>query len=322
MINIFPIFVYWDQLCKAMKKVVLILLFFQLYIGASSQKSQDILVLSGRYGFPASYENTYTEKASETGSLVALTAGVNFNEKTMWVVSLNHFYFNVKGDPAIPAGIINPIKLNGFIVRTGLYQKFGNGMGIQILFAPRYMTDFNGGGGNCLQFGGVFLFEKVFSESLTMSFGAQYNQEFFGPLLVPIVNVDWQISSKWKFTGMLPVYSKLSYKVNENLHAGFAHFGLVTSYYLGHSDYAGDYVQRNCIDLTLYARQRIAGNIYFELRGGMAMGRSYDQYAGDQKVKFGLPLVLLGDNRTIKNTNFNGGPILDLRLVYNIPLPE
>ncbi|HPJ59975.1 MAG TPA: DUF6268 family outer membrane beta-barrel protein, partial [Bacteroidales bacterium] len=243
-------------------------------------------------------------------------------ESTFWLVSLNHFYFNVKGDDAIPTGIINPVKLNGFIGRTGLYKKFDNGLGIQILFAPRYMTDFEGGGGKCFQAGGVLLIEKIFSEKLTMSFGAQYNQELFGPFLVPIINVDWQISQKWKFTGMLPVYSKLSYKVNENLDAGLAHFGLTTSYYLGNSDYAGDYIERNCIDLTLYARQRIAGNIFFEFRGGMALGRSYGQYAADQKVSFGLPLYYIGDERTVKNTNFNGGPILDLRLVYNIKLPD
>jgi len=305
-----------------MKKIVIVFLFLQFYIGASSQKSLDILTLSGRYGFPASYEDTYTEKAKETGSMIALTVPIPLNEKSTWIVSFNHFYFNVQGDPAIPAVNPDPINLNGFILRTGLYQKFGDGMGVQILFVPRYMTDSKGGGGNCFQFGGVFLLEKVFSERLTMSFGAQYNQEFLGPLLVPIVNVDWQISSRLKFAGMLPVYSKLSYKVNDNLDMGLSHFGLVTSYYLGQSDFAGDYIQRNCIDLTLYGRQRIAGNIFMELRGGMALGRSYDQYAGDQKVKLGLPLVYLGDERTIKNTGFKGGPILDLRLVYSIPIPK
>ena len=305
-----------------MKRITFVFLCLQFFIGASSQKSLDILTLSGRYGFPASYEDTYNEKATETGSMVALTIPIPLNEKSTWIVSFNHFYFNVQGDPAIPDTITNPINLNGFILRTGLYQKFGNGLGIQILFVPRYMTDFNGGGGSCFQLGGVLLLEKVFSERLTMSFGAQYNQEFFGPLLVPIINVDWQISSKWKFTGMLPVYSKLSYKVNQNLDMGLAHFGLVTSYYLGQSDFAGDYIHRNCIDLTLYGRQRIAGNIFFELRGGMALSRSYDQYAGDQKVTLGLPLVYIGNDRTIKNTNFNSGPILDLRLVYSIPLPK
>lgn len=305
-----------------MKRVIFLFLLVQIYIGASGQKSLDIFTLSGRYGFPKSYESTYNEKATETGSMVALTLPVKLSEKTIWLVSFNHFYFKVNGDPAIPADIVNPISINGFILRTGLYQKFENGLAIQALFVPRFMTDFNGGGGSSFQPGGVFLLEKVFSENLTMSFGAQYNQEFFGPLLVPIVNVDWQISSNWKFTGMLPIYSKLNYKVNNNLDMGLAHFGLVTSYYLGKSEYEGDYIQRNCIDLTLYGRQRIAGNVFVELRGGMALGRSYNQYAHDQKVKLGLPLVYIGDDRTIKNTNFNSGPILDLRLVYSIPLPK
>ena len=192
-----------------MKKTLTVFLLCWLFIDASCQKNLDILVLSGRYGFPASYEDTYTGKATEAGSLVALTVPIPINEKTAWIVSFNYFYFNVRGDQAIPDDIVNPIQLNGFILRTGLYKKFGNGTGIQVLFAPRYMTDFNGGGTNCFQPGGIFLFEKVFSKSLTMSFGAQYNQEFFGPLLVPIVNVDWQISPKWKFSGMLPIYSNL-----------------------------------------------------------------------------------------------------------------
>jgi hypothetical protein len=305
-----------------MKRIIFVFLCLQLFIVANSQKSLDILTLSGRYGFPASYEKTYNEKATEMGSMLALTLPIVLNEKSTWIVSFNHFYFNVKGDKAIPSDISNPINLNGFILRTGLYQKFGNGLGLQILFVPRYMTDFNGGGGSCFQLGGVLMLEKVFSERLTMSIGAQYNDEFFGPLLVPIINVDWQISPRWKFAGMLPVYSKLSYKVNNNLDMGLAHFGLVTSYYLGKSEYKGDYIQRNSIDLTLYGRQRISGNIFFELRGGMALGRSYDQYAGDQKVTLGLPLVYIGDERTIKSTKFGGGPILDLRLIYSIPIPK
>jgi hypothetical protein len=305
-----------------MKKILIALILFQVYLGASSQKSLDVLTLSGRYGLPSSYVDTYNGKATEKGSMLALTAGFGIGEKSTWVVSLNHFYFNVQGDAAYPVGIANPVKLNGFILRTGLYRKFENGRAIQILIAPRYMTDFKGGGGKCFQPGGMVLYEKVFNKTLTMGFGAQYNQELFGPFLVPIVNVDWQISPKWKFTGMLPIYSKISYKVNKNLDAGIAHFGLVTTYYLGDSEYKGDYIQRNSIDLSLFARQRIMGNIFCELRGGLAMGRSYDQFAGDQKVNLGMPLVMFGDDRTMKSTRFEKGPIIDLRLVYNIPLPE
>lgn len=298
------------------------LLLFTLIVTAAGQERIDAVMFSMRYGFPASYENTYTEKAKETGTLTSIIYGIPVNQKAKWVISLNHFYFNVSGDPSIPDNIANPISLNGFILRTGWYQKFDNGTGFQLLFAPRYMTDFKGGGGNCFQPGGIFLFEKSFNEDLRISWGVQYNQELFGPLVVPIIDLYWAVSPKWTISGMLPVYSKIAYQATDNLSVGFAHFGLVTSYYLGDENYSGDYIQRNCIDATLFVRQRVKGNIYVELRAGQALGRSYEQFAGDQKITFGLPMVNFGDNREVKSIGFQGAPILDLRLVYNVIKPQ
>ena len=117
-----------------MKKYAICLFLFTLIVSAAGQERIDALMLSGRYGFPADYENTYSQKAKETGSLISIIYGVPINEKAKWVISLNHFYFNVSGDPAIPADIANPIKLNGFIARTGWYQKFDNGTGFQFPF--------------------------------------------------------------------------------------------------------------------------------------------------------------------------------------------
>jgi hypothetical protein len=305
-----------------MKTTFSILLLFTLLISVSAQETVDAFMLSGRYGFPAPYEKTYSDKAQETGSLISLIYAIPINQKARWVISLNHFYFNVQGDPSIPSDIVNPIKLNGFIARTGWYQKFENGTGFQLLFAPRYMTDSNGGGGKCFQLGGIFLFEKSFNDNLRMSFGAQYNQEFFGPLVVPIVDLYWAASPKWTISGMLPIYSKIAYHATDNLSLGFAHFGLVTSYHLGNENYAGDYLQRDCIDAALFVRQRIKGKIFVELRAGQALGRKYQQYAGDQKISFALPLASFGDDREVKNIGFDGGPFLELRLVYNTIKPK
>ena len=216
-----------------MKRLTLLMLINGLCLPLIAQNTLDILTLSGRYGFPQAYESTYNGKATETGTFLSLTVPIPFSEKTIWYNSLNHFYFNVQGDQGIPSEIINPIALNGFILRTGLYQKFDNGTGIQILFAPRFMTDFNDVSGKSIQLGGIILYEKVFSEALKMSFGGSFNQELFGPMVVPIVSLNWHLSPKWSINGMLPIYAKVNYKANENLTVGFSHFGLVTTYYLG-----------------------------------------------------------------------------------------
>ena len=65
-------------------------------------------------------------------------------------------------------------------------------------------------------------------------------------------------------------------------------------------DYAGDYMERQSIDLSLFARQRLYKNFFIEGMVGRAFGRSYKQYAGDQKVSFAIPLVTFGDDRTAK----------------------
>jgi len=55
---------------------------------------------------------------------------------------------------------------------------------------------------------------------------------------------------------------------------------------------------------------------------GRSFGRSYTQYAGDQKVNFAIPLVAFGDNRTAKNVTFNDGLLLNLKLVLVFNRPD
>ncbi len=303
-----------------MKPIIFLSLFLCLALTAKSQNSLDIINFSGRYGFPQSYENTYNGTATEYGTYFNFTRPVPISEKTIWYNSLNHFYFNVQGDSDIPETELNPIKLHGLILRTGLYQKFNRGRGIQLLFAPRLMSDFKDFDGHSFQFGGVFMYEKVYNPDLLVSYGAMYNQELFGPYVVPLINIYWKISDKWNIKGLFPVTLKVNYLANKNLTLGLSHFGLITSYYLSDPLYKGDYIERKSIDLSLFFRQRLSGNFYIEGKAGRTFGRSYSQFECDQKVNFSLPLVGFGDNRVAKNTTFNDGFFIDFGFVYNISL--
>lgn len=304
-----------------MKYLKLVVVGVCLSISVSAQKTFDLITVSGRYGFPQPYESGYTGNATELGSMVNLAAPIKLSEKMMWFTSLNYFYWNVDNDETMPTEISNPINIHGFIVRTGIVTELSNDREIQLLFAPRLMSDFNNINSDHFQFGGLAMYKKKYSSKITVGYGAMYNQELFGPYLVPLVDLDWQLSERWSITGMLPIYSKIKYKINDNFDLGVAHFGLITSYQLGAPENNGDYIERSSIDVTAYARHRIAGNLYVEGRFGQALGRSYAQYAADQKVDFSLPLVGFGDNRTQKNINFSGGWIAEVRLVYSVPVP-
>ncbi len=287
---------------------------------ASGQERLDIFTLAGSYGFPTAYDSIYEGDGTETGMMASVVAPAVLSEKSIWYSSLNYFYWGVDNDEEMADDIMNPIRVHGFILRTGLVQEFEQDRTLQVIFAPRFMTDFNNVNSDHFQLGGIVTYGKRYSEKLKMGFGALYNQEFFGPNLVPLIDLDWKINEKWSVAGLFPVYGKVKYKFNERLDGGWSHFGLVTTYRLGDPNYEGDYIDRRSIDETLYARYRVFGDFFLEGRFGYSLGRSYKQYEADQKVDFTLPLISIGDDRVAKTASIHDGWIASLRLVYSISL--
>ncbi len=192
------------------------------------------------------------------------------------------------------------------------------------MVVPRLMSDFQNMDGSSFQFGGLASYLKKYHDDLSIGFGAIYNSELFGPYVVPFLDLNWKFAEKWRVKGLFPITLRVEYSINDNMITGLNHFGLITTYALGDDAYAGDYMERQSIDLSLFLRQRLAGNFFVEGMVGRALGRQYRQFAGDQKVDFAIPMVAFGDERVVKNdfSAFNDGLILTLKLIYNMPMPE
>jgi len=302
--------------------IILTLIVFAASLQAQDRGTRDIISLSGRYALPGEYKETYEGKAAETGMLNSLTAGFKLAPRTMFAINVNHFYFHVEDEAEMPDDIASPINIHGIIVRAGIVQNFNNGGEMRLLAAPRLMSDFQNLDGNSMQWGALASYQNDLNADLNLGFGAMFNRELFGPYLVPIILLDWRVSERWYLEGMIPVTFRAHYRVNEGLDVGFNHFGLITSYYLGDEEYAGDYLERQSIDLSLFARQRIYKNFFIEGMVGRTVGRSYRQYEGDQTVSFAIPLVTFGDERTVKNTTFQDGMIFTLKLIFNMQVPD
>lgn len=286
-----------------------------------AQQSIDLLTLSGQYSPPASFEEM-PGNASETTGLINLKLPVVFkNNKSIWYSDLTYTYSQVTGISSFSDSVAHPIQLHGFILQTGLVQKLDETRAVQILFAPRFMSDMKNVDSRSFQLGAVALFEKQFSKKLLMRFGAMYNQDLFGPILVPLIYLDWKVGqTKWTISGLVPIYAKISYRFNDRFAAGVSQFGLVTSYALGDEAYHGDYMERKSIDLTAFGRYRLAGNLHLEARLGYALSRDYAQYRNNDKMDFRITVISIGDDRLRRNYRFEDGIIANLRLVYNLPL--
>lgn len=288
-----------------------------------AQKNVDLITFTARNGFSQNYDNEAYGSAKEKGLLVsALIPPIRISEKTRWYNSVNYYFWSVESDDVLPSEMLSSIKIHGMILRSGLLHKLNDKSEVVLIFMPRLMSDLHHINGDHFQFGGIAMFKKSYNPELNISYGAMFNRELFGPYLVPMIDLYWQISDKWKISGLLPVSSKITYTINQRLETGITHFGLLSTYKIGDPAYDEYYVERECIDVSLYGRYKIIGNIYLEARIGQTLGRSYAQYATDQKVDFSIPLIRFGDQRLQSNIDFKDGAIAELRLIFNVPVPD
>lgn len=304
-----------------MKLIASVLMFLWIGTMAIAQESIDILSLSGQYGLPQEYNPQLSEKAHETVGLVSLKLPVVFSNKTIWYSDIAYTYSKVTNGLSLSETVMNPIELHGLVLQTGLVQRIDETRAFQLLFVPRFMSDFKNPGSDAWQFGGVALYEKKYSENLRLRFGVMYNGELAGPLIVPLVDVDWKFAPRWSITGLLPIYGKVNYKLNDRTTTGISLFGLVTSYALSDEHYANDYMERTSIDITAFAKWNMMKNLFLEGRVGYALARNYKQYHKGETVDLKISIIKIGDDRGEPlNPIFNDGPIINARLVYSLPI--
>jgi len=304
-----------------MKKTIT--LFFGFWVfSAMAQSSIDLLTIGAFYSPPANYNEPWQGTAQESGTWVNLKVPIKLNDKIIWYNEFTHMYFDVKSsiETNLTDTFLTSMRLAAAILQTGVMYQLSKKNALQLLLVPRLNSDLLNADNKRWQMGAMALFETKVHSNLTMRYGLMYSGELLGPLFVPLVYVDWQMSSRWRMTGTLPISLRVAYHASERLSAGFHHFGLTTTYRIGQEEFRTDYVERNSIDESIYVRWRLGGNLHIEGRVGYSLGRNYTQYAEDEQMAARIIIFKIGDNREPKNVTFANGPIAAVRLVYNLPL--
>ncbi len=301
-------------------KTVLTSVLLLISIVMFAQDRFDIFYISGNYNFIGTTDANPDENF-DTYLMSNLSVPIVLKDSSVWFNSVDYQYFLTKNEYL--TSTINPVdqfNLHGILLRTGYVHRFDSKRSLQILFVPRYMTDFKADFSNSFQLGGILMYEKVKNEDYTWKVGVIYNNEFFGTYIVPVFYLDWNMTSKIKVKGLIPVYGKLYMQPTEKVDVGLHFIGLTTSYRIYEPGYENTYVERKTIDVSAFGNFHLFDNIFMEARLGYSISRDYGLYAKDDKVDLGLPLVNFGDDRIRLNEEFDGGAFVHLRLIYSIPV--
>lgn len=157
------------------------------------------------------------------------------------------------------------------------------------LIIPKVASDFREKihRNNC-QIGGIFLENFIVNEKLKIKAGLYYNTEAFGDFYVPLVGIDWHLTKRIEFYGVLPTNYKMEFNVIKNkLYTGLNFKSFTRSFRLS-SKSKFDYVRYDEIQLKFFMDYFLYKKLLMYAEVGYAIGKSPLEYRNNtsDKVNF------------------------------------
>lgn len=151
---------------------------------------------------------------------------------------------------------------------------------------------------NSFQMGASVIAAYKRSSNLTYRFGLYYNSEFFGPFFIPLVGLDWKISSKDNLFGILPQMLTYEHRVSSKFSWGAAYRMYNNSYRAGFLNYSliPTFMRINEMQFLLSADAYITRHIVLNIEAGHSLVRRIrfgtdddkKNYYSDEKVNDGF----------------------------------
>lgn len=124
---------------------------------------------------------------------------------------------------------------------------------------------------NHYQAGGAILHTIEKRSGLKYKFGLYYNAEFFGPFILPLAGIDWNVNSRLNVFGVLPNSMNIEYKFSNYIRGGIALKTFTNSYRIKND--ADVFLKFQDNHLKIFCDLYISKNMVFSLEGGHSVLR-------------------------------------------------
>ncbi len=205
-------------------------------------------------------------------------------------------------------------KARNMTLSLGANVSLGEGRPLTVATFHRMNSDRFTVDGSAYQFALVALYTYQKKENAEFRLGFYTNTEFMGQLVTPLFGIDWKISPKIRFYGVLPATGTLSFQQNDNWYIGADFLGVFQTYRQP-SD-GNFYLQRAVNLMSIFSDYYLTDNIVFNVKVGFLVGSGYKLFEEGDKIDWALNLVKFGDNRTELDRIKTDGIVAKAGLVF------
>lgn len=213
---------------------------------------------------------------------------------------LNALDINLK----FPLSLTNSYKLAGGLsyesLWTGSSPVLGghslHGLSTQLLFGKKLendhallafatigaYSDFKDISSEDFRFAAGIRFKSKLHERVSIWYGAAISKQFFGTLIAPFVDLEWQINNRLDLSGPVPINPKLKYRLSPRTKLSFFIKPENATYRLSEKEDDSRYFQKKQWNAGLGLDYRLTSHWLMTLQCGRSLKRSFEIYDSSQ----------------------------------------
>ncbi len=209
--------------------------------------------------------------------------------------------------------------VNSLNLQIGFQRKWNDKFKSLFMFIPKIaLADFSTVNSTSFQFAGLMISSKNRTDNFAWKYGAYYNSEFFGPMIVPLFGFDWKINNDQRLKIIVPL--DIEYAINpgakNKIRFGLRFIGANASYRIQNNQYL-DKADNN---FWLFNEIYLTKNLVFHMKAGHSALRKYRIYENDRRMGLKLGPININDDRPDTIPLFKGGWSFELRLLFRLGL--
>lgn len=179
----------------------------------NAQKYTDLISVSEQYS-PSNGYKSGNGKCDVHDQNFSAKAPLKINASDYLLVGLGTNHLEFIGDDYPGGSNFTALTLQlGYIGNFGRYN-------LTAVALPKISGDFKEITHRDFQMGGLLVLSVKYSDNFKLKYGCYYNQEFFGPLILPLIGLDWKVNEKLRVFGNLPINATAEYTVSNRFSAG------------------------------------------------------------------------------------------------------
>lgn len=181
-----------------------------------------------------------------------------------------------------------PPYVNSLALPLNLVKSLSQKWGITLVIVPRWNGNRRAIFSNDFQLGGAFLTTWKKRPGLTWKLGIYYNSDLSGPIVWPLLGIDWRINKRNNLFGVLPGSLVFEHKRTQQFYYGAAFKAITNTYTVGAADAVtgSRYLRIDDNQLSLFADFYIASKLVITAEAGHSAFRALRLGMKDAAVKY------------------------------------